>query len=510
MKPISIAIFLAAFFLLRPYALQNNGMWYAGDDYHYFAVSSSLAFGQYPSYTHEFLPAPDKCPITSPGPGVLAAPFVFAFSFIDRLEGSSIVDHRTYDNVAGSWSQFGFIFSSVFYFCVACFLLYRACVSVAGPQASSWAVILMIICQGLPLFAFRRPIFSHTAEFFMQSLIVYCYLRNLASEGRFIDDPLKYMLVGAISAMLFLVRYNNILMALACMALLLGPRLVKQRGELFKAISCALLSFFLLVLIFKIWPETYNHFHAYGNPFIFVQTSAGPVDIIKRLIHVFIGQDWGLLFTAPFLLLGFGVLLAYEIPYRKQIIFLSFSLLVNFYTIVFFGSQGGWYGYRYLVASALPVFVLPLAVFIDQCLKQHGPRILWLLILSALPPLFSMWCFEGNADTLTLHLIPQFWGRIDWSNDVYQISVWKTLFHPGQALIALLKGGPYYVLYLLSLTKLIPPHFMFVLKLSSKYTVFYWSLLIKVLVVYAIPLTFIWLCDRISPDQITYQSRKAR
>ena len=176
MKQVMLAIFIVALFVLRPLSL-FDGLWYPGDDYDYFAQASSVSFGQFPAYKNEYFTTLKEGPLGSIGSGLLAAPFVFAFSWVDRAEHSTIVEKRTAENIPGSWSQFGFMFASVFYFSLACMLLYCAVSWVVPPGFTAWAVILMVVCQGLPLFAVRRPIVSHTSEFFLQSLFVYLFIR---------------------------------------------------------------------------------------------------------------------------------------------------------------------------------------------------------------------------------------------------------------------------------------------------------------------------------------------
>jgi len=488
MKVISLAIFIAAFFLLRPYALQDNGMWYAGDDYHYFAESSALAFGQYPSYQHEFLLPHVRTPLTSVGPGILAAPFVFVFSFFDRWEGSTIADHRTYDNVERSWSQFGFIVSSVFYLSLGCLLLYVTCLEFGSSWEASWAVIFMVICQGMPLYSFRRPIFSHATEFFIQSLMIYLFLRDSKLNGQFINHWLKFAGIGALVAMLFLVRYNNFAIAITWLLLFLAPMISKNLQKLL-SLAAALLAFFFVTFFFKVWPELYNHFHAYKDPLSFIRVSTPAGEILKRVVHIFFGLDWGFLWTAPFLILGVWGLIKYHITIKRKLCLIALPLLINFVVIVLFGTQGGWYGYRYFIASAFPVFVIPLTVLLGHCRQHYGQKILWIFILISLFPIFSMWCFEGNATTLTLHLIPQYFGRVDWSNNTYQISVWRTLMSIHQALLVLFKGGPYYILYLLSLTKILPQHVVHSMEFSLKFPYYEWKILFRVLVIYLVPWT---------------------
>ena len=65
--------------------MQQTGLMYGGDDQSYFAHASSLAFGQFPSYQNEVFTSGKGSPKHSIGSGVMAAPFVFVFSLIDRI-----------------------------------------------------------------------------------------------------------------------------------------------------------------------------------------------------------------------------------------------------------------------------------------------------------------------------------------------------------------------------------------------------------------------------------------
>ncbi|MEI7999028.1 MAG: hypothetical protein WCH62_05935, partial [Candidatus Omnitrophota bacterium] len=87
MKIIAFAIFLSAFFILRPVSMQDGGLLYPDDDFDYFAHATSLSFGQFPSYKKEYLTSKTTGPHRAIGSGILAAPFVFVFSLLDRVNG---------------------------------------------------------------------------------------------------------------------------------------------------------------------------------------------------------------------------------------------------------------------------------------------------------------------------------------------------------------------------------------------------------------------------------------
>ena len=448
MKKIIIAIFIAEFFLFWPLVMQGTGLMYPDDDVDYFAHASSLVFGQFPSYKKEFLMTSQQGPQCAIGSGILAAPFVYIFSFLDNAGNSNIMESRTAQNVPQSWANFGFIFSSVFYFTLGCVLLYRASSLIISPIYAIWAIILMVICQGLPLYAFRRPIFSHIPEFFMQSVFVYLFVRNELAGGQYIKRWWLFMLLGAGAALIFLIRPNNICFAITWPFLFISRfksgNLKNNILNQFLCISCA---FALMVLIFKIWPENYNHYIIYPNPFSYVTVQATWLEILRRFWYVFFGPDWGLVYTAPFCLLGFWGLAFLDIRWKNRYLLAMLPLVVNFYTIVFFGTQGGWYGYRYFIASAFPLLIIPLAFLFKKLNEKTG--FLWIKasLLIALMPVMSMLCFQCYT-ILKLHVIPVYFGRSEWSNEFYQISVWKIVLHVFELVHILLYGGIGYIRYI--------------------------------------------------------------
>ncbi len=135
------------------------------DDFDYFAHAAALSFATFPFYDKEFI-YERETPLGSVGPGLMAAPFVFLFSLIDEAQGREVVEQRTQANIVKSWSQFGFLFATVFYFWTACFFLYEGLRLYVRKRPATLAIILMVLCQGMPLFAYRRPVFSHVYEFF--------------------------------------------------------------------------------------------------------------------------------------------------------------------------------------------------------------------------------------------------------------------------------------------------------------------------------------------------------
>lgn len=498
---ISCAIFLAAFFLLRPLTMQTTGSWYPDDDHNYFARASALCFGQFPSYKKEDFPGLQGAGMQSSGPGILAAPFVFVFSFLDRAEGSDIAEQRTPENITASWSQFGFVFSSVFYFCLACGLLYRALSVALTPCAARWSVILMAVCQGMPLYAFRRPIFTHMPEFLLQSIFVWLFLKNEMSSGRYVQRWWAYALLGAGAALIFLTRYNNILFAVVWPLLFIFRKTGKAEIKvMISRLFYTFIPFVLVVAVFELWPDIYNHCLPYSRLSCFLTAEASGQDILKRIAHIFIGADWGLCYTAPFMLVGILSLVFLNVPFKKRLVLASLPLLVNFYIIIVYGSQDDWYGYRLLMASAFPLFVLPLAFLLHQLDEPRRRPWKWGLVLLAVLPVMSMWGFEQKNTNLSL--IFQSFGRWGYGHATYQLTVWRTLFDPQEWSFAFRQGGVQYFCYLFykALIFLKVPFgysldnrdFLFQSQVLAFTVPFQLKILVRVLLIYSLPFLTGW------------------
>ena len=472
--------------------MQSNGMWYGNDDQDYFANASSLVFGQFPSYEKEFdYGAGDT--LGSIGPGLMAAPFVYAFSLIDRATGSNIIYYRTLQNVAGSWAQFGFVFATNVYFWFACFLLYKGLRFHFDDHYASLSVILMVLCQGLPLFAFRRPIFSHVYELFLQSVFVFIFLRNIIIDSFELKTGLYAAGIGILIGLMYIVRYNNIVSAVIWPIVLFGGRLKElSKLKFLQKLAIVYISAFFLIVIFKALPNYYNHHVGYIGYYDML-TRVEPLSFyVKRLAHILAGIDFGLIYTAPFIFVALISFFVKDFSPKNRLFVCLVPMLINLYGVVILKTQGCWYGYRYLIASLMPLLVYPLAFILQKAENDYGYKTNIFLGIIAIFPLLSMLCFEGNGTNLTLKDITQYFGRAGYGNNTYQVEVWKTLlFYPSEFLVAIFKAGPLYIFYLGSLLcgcglKLMPI-------VVEKYPIFDSRVAIKIGILYLLPFLLYWI-----------------
>jgi len=418
------------------------------DDNSYLAHALALSEFEFPHYKRQAF-VNGEPPMHSIGPGLLALPFVALGNFADRLSQPDPPPTRNYDSIRTKWATFGFFVASVFYFWLACALLFDAARRVMTERAASWSVILLILLQGAALYAFRRPIFSHVYELLLQSAMVWLFVRWHCGSWLGPATVKGALLVGALAGLICLVRYNNVPIAAGWLLIFFwigmpAKKIAWKHGLIAVAMVLLLVGAFKLVPTLMIGREKYA---------MAMDSFVRPFDlgfIFQRVIHILVGLDWGLVFTAPLLLLGLYFFTRLNDPMHHTLRRLMPFFLVNLYLVVMQGYHAAFYGYRLLIFSLLPLAVLPLGRFLDE---QFTSRRRWPLVaigFLAILPTVSMLFFEGNATTLTLKIerieYPGF-AFSDWDNKNYQREVWATVAKPKDAALVLAKGGPAYIVY---------------------------------------------------------------
>ncbi len=504
MKRITLFIFLCCFILFRPYQLQSTGMLYYGDDDSYMAHATSIVFFQFPSYANEYFSMGKGCPLHSIGPSLLATPFVFLFSIIDRLSSSSILVQRTALNVSQSWSVFGFTISSLFYLWITCLLLFRGLRLYFSSRICSLTVILSVLVQGIPLFALRRPAFSHIYEIFLQSLLLFIFLR-LFKLGFIFSNKDKYVnnsiLIGFIISFIVLVRFNNPLIALVWPVVLFSlyyPKISKTK--ILGLVFISWLFIPLMFFVFQVIPVLYNlhcihpEEHAYYKTFVLLFAREHLIFYLKRIWGLIFGADFGLFFSAPYILIGLiSMFWIRKERICKYICILLLPLFVNLYMVIRIGCIGSWYGYRYIIFSLIPIIVYPLARTLSLLQERNRKLFIFVIILSVFP-ILSMISFEGNNTNLTLKVIDEGFGVLDWGNNNYQMEIYKTIItSPFQYLTYILKGGACYFVYLFSI--LLKQNNLPAV-IYEKYKMFQAATFIKTMIVYIFPFLLLFIYNR--------------
>jgi len=490
---ITIIIFIFAFLLFRPYALQSGRLFYGGDDEMYFAHATSLIFLEFPEYNKEYWTGPGPYPMASIGPALMALPFVFTFSLIDRIADNEIIRERNSESIGNSWALFGFVISTIFYFYLGILLLYLGLSYFFNNRISFLTILFMILFQYFPLYAFRRPVFSHIYEFFLQSALIFIFLKLYKEKFSIISFKIT-ILIGVLIGLIPLVRYGNIFIAITWQIIFYIAYKKFTNKKWLKGLIIVTAIAIALIALFKIYPTIYYGYEAYSdNIKNYLLTIKSPLFYLKRMFHIFFWMDWGLIYTAPFLVISLCAVFFIRKEIGFYIKLMLIPIIFNLYGTIMWGTQGGWYGYRYIVFSLIPILIFPFAYFLNN-IFTHKKYKLYIILLSliAIFPILSMLLFEGNNTNLTLKIIKQYFEITDWGNNFYQVEIYKTLIqNPIGFFISIFKGGPLYLIYLTAqifhLNKFLP----FIV--LEKYPVFNIRILIKTIIIYIFPFVLYFL-----------------
>jgi hypothetical protein len=323
-------------------------------------------------------------------------------------------------------------------------------------------------------------------------VLVFILIKNYKED--FLKNSFKVAVItGLILALSFLVRYENVFIAAVWpLAIAYSVYRLENRKRLWQKISVIygiLLFFVLLAGMFALF---YGYgFRIAGSGVNFFSLES-PVFYLKRIFHIFFWIDWGLIFTASLLMISLVYLFFIKNRIATTIGILLIPVMFKLYIAVIWRTQGGWYGYRYLVFVLIPLLTIPLAFLIKRILTSKRYRY-WMVLLGIISvfPVISMLAFEGNTN-LTLSPVIQYFGKSGWGNNYYQLEVWRTLFlRPVEFLIAVLKGGFLYIAYLFFLIfdvkQLLPAQIL------NQYPVFKTGLLIKTAIIYILPFTLYFI-----------------
>lgn len=400
-----------------------------GDDDDYFAVATAIAFGQFPSFADEYHVG-QKMPFASVGPGLMAAPFVFAFSLVDRATNEPIVRKRDKENRYWTWTLFGFQFAVYVYLLIGALLLYQA-LKRWGTEFSALLTTQMIIVAGggLLIYAFRRPIMSHVFEFFTVTLAVFLITGLLKGDrSRWWPE-----LFGLCAALIFLTRYNNAFLAVGLLSAFLYVLWKQTRQMGWMTLFRTGFWFSVPILVFRVLPVLANgwsaHDQGYAGAFDRIIPALDPLFYWVRLGEVFLGMDMGILYTAPALPIAILALWMNRNRIPGVFFFLAAFAAINLYLAMAWKSFGSYYGYRYVVFTALPLLSPFLVCFFDQARARLGKlRVILFCILLAYFPVMSMLVFERTA-TYGFHLVVNSYGVDTYTQPTYHKDLLVELVH---------------------------------------------------------------------------------
>jgi hypothetical protein len=310
------------------------------------------------------------------GPGVLAAPFIAAFSTLDKLEKHAVInDHAQFQY---SWSYFGFVFASVFFFIGGLYLYLKAAEEL-NFGLSRKHLLFIASSFGILFYVLFRPIMGHSFEFFTIALCFWASSKMFANLPLH-KTPYAYAFICSLSLVLTMQMRPSDINVLLLPFIVFGflwltrdkPITKAERSKSFKIAGIGLLSLSICFLPFlfmnhtlydmsypsssAMYGATTNPVPAIANFSDFINTL---ITLISRLPHVLticFSSEFGLAFSSAILLFGTFFLLYFIVANMKKRTGFSFAMLmmVGAYIALpvtitlFWQSLGDAYGHRFL------------------------------------------------------------------------------------------------------------------------------------------------------------------
>ena len=377
MQIISFFFFFGVFFL----HFQIGGGWgwwhhksLIHDDGDYFSHACTIALDQDFDYSNEAsmftYKARQGLPSNPVGPGLLAAPFVKLFSYVDMLKGHPFLEDRL--QFYGSWTYFGFGFATSFYFMWGCYLFWLMSQRL-GSKLSKQSILLLCFGSGVVHYVLFRQTMAHSYEFFTLALALYSGV-GLATSSR---NQLRWILLGAFGATLsWLSRYYAIYgfayPVIGFLVVMLKNRLSfnKKREACYAASYAAALVFFVglaCLLQYQLYGKPMQSLASYGNTLsylpeyhsFFQWSSEVLMRAITRLHYIpitWFGSAFPIVIFAPILFFGIIMLFIalWRIRKNNMLVFVTVVLLslacvgIPYLIVMMWQMAGSAYGYRYL------------------------------------------------------------------------------------------------------------------------------------------------------------------
>ncbi len=240
-------------------------------------------------------------------------------------------------------------------------------------------ISVLVIWLSTPLiyYSFIRQRMAHSVEFFTSVIFIWYWLRSRNSKIMF-----EHALLGAILGLLCMIRSINI----CFLGLYLTDQIVLLRSNqncpdsMIKTLSICIASFGIFLIV-MLMPQIYTWYQINGVPFPvrhiqfagqgIITTSFLP--LLKKIFSFFLDMQWGLIFSAPVLIIGLIGVSKENGYYKSFRTGLCSYLVILFLIINLYPESSDAYGHRHLI-SATAVFALGLAAVLN---KLYRIRFLW-------------------------------------------------------------------------------------------------------------------------------------
>ncbi|MGE3319011.1 MAG: hypothetical protein AB7I18_06910 [Candidatus Berkiella sp.] len=395
--PIIITVSLFCLFFSPYHALTKHKLF--ADDASYLAHGFTLGLDgdlQYKDSVADWKTPNQKAAAHPIGPGVMASPFIAAFSTIDKLTHHPVItEHTQYQY---SWSFFGFVFSSIFFF-IAGVCCYAKAADLLAFKLSRLHLLFISSSFGILYYVLFRPVMGHSFEFFTMAL---CFWASCKIYFDITRHKINYLvtLLCALSLILTLqIRPSDINVLLLPLIVVGFLWVQREKGMDSKTAkySLSIMGLGLLCLLLCFIPFLLINQYLYGMFYPSANAMYGPTPVpaianvsdfigtlivlISRLPHILticFSSEFGLAFSSAILLLGTGFLtiILFNRICQKNLLALVILGVVGLYIALpvtitlFWQSLGDAYGYRFFFCL-FPIAFLGYGAWHQQLIAKY-------------------------------------------------------------------------------------------------------------------------------------------
>jgi hypothetical protein len=433
-----LAIFLISSLGLSRLYKADITLYSVGDDDFYWSYARRVVYDHNLNFSQEplrtFRQFPKIINFASPFPGFLWMPAVLC----GRLLGPVIeyFPNVVFDSAQRGYSTYHRLLISAFSACLTLgglLFIYRTVSFWLPSREALIGTLATFISSPLPYYTFRRPLMSHSAEIF--SLGAFVWLSRMALSSTALWAP---FLAGISMAIAIGVRYPNVFVIGSWILVLAfsGAQPIPFRPRWWLSMIIGFL--IPIILQFLVWKDVQGVWLPSAGVYSMQSSSLLHHLIIGKatfahLWQIAVGSGWGLLWLETPLVFAIWASIEARGRAGQSLRLLFLGCIPLLLIAANFPSQGGSYGYRYLLAKEVWM-----AFALTTFLTLHPARRFKILIgLSLLFPIAALILFESGPEELTLHL-----SAVDWVNDQFALNVFRSIQHQPQQLMFALTGSP--------------------------------------------------------------------
>jgi hypothetical protein len=317
------------------------------------------------------------------GPGLMAAPFVAAFSVIDRLNNHPVLTNRL--AYLGSWSYFGIQFATAFYFFSGIALYQLALRRWISPLT----VALAVLSSGILWYVTYRFSFGHAYEFFDLALLTAGCVGLCSATDRWQQRGLVVVIAVA-TFLAIMVRWVDYGLLAVPLMVVLTHYLIERAGRYRRALllgyvgvaaGAVMVAVFHFYAFGVLWP-TSDYFYGetieenIRNPLPYPLLLSLLLSVTMNLTNLpllVFSSEFGLLYSFPLFPIAILTMLFMwarnfmdePLPWTLWALAVGFCVSVPLALVLLWETTASAYGYRYLL-SAIPALILSAAVFLNS------------------------------------------------------------------------------------------------------------------------------------------------